>query len=187
MKILSTEEAESFLNLPSGSGEDRLDNLIEDISLMMARASGRSDWGPQVEREEYKDGGESEIMLDFFPIKGFATTTPSIQVFDDNEHLFGPDTKIDIEDYWVTDKGIVSLEAGRFVRGHQTVKVIHTSGYINEETIPPVVKTYAKRQLEKTWNARYKSGRSTASADSLELLDEVIQGISEFRRLIPFA
>lgn len=184
MDILTVKEAEEWLEIEAGGGGFELEQMISNVSLRIARATGRIDFGPSEERTEYHDGGSRMIALNYWPITSVAS------IYDDSDHLWASDSLVDSTEYYVSssnsDPGVVFMESGAFVNGFKSVKVTYTGGW-NQADIPAPIKAACRLQIEDEWTKR-KSGRFSGDGTaSRGLLPEVMSLISTYTRKVPVA
>ncbi len=177
MDILSRSEAETFLEIESGSGGDFLQQLIADVSAMLAVATGRVAWGPSTERTELHDGGRPFIAPYYFPVD-------SVVLYEDDEYDF--DDATDAEDYHADTHGFIWRDTDVFLDGSEVVKIVYTGGYANAAAIPDPIKTAAKRQLEYEYNLRRRTGGQRDDVKTGQVLPELTQLLSPYNRSIPF-
>ena len=180
MDVVTRQEAETFLDLPSGEGGKLLDRIIGDVSAMLAAETGREDWGASSERTEYRDGGESFVTVDYWPITSVAS------IYEDGDHDWGSNTLVDSGDYHAGEQGIIWLETGSFVDGAEAVKITYTGGYASASAVPEAVKAAALRQVEHEWNRRKRQG-GRADIPAGQTLPEVATLLQRYTRKIPFA
>ena len=189
MDILTQQEAEAFLGLEAEAGGSELALLITDVSLRLARHSGRTDWGPSAERTEYFDGGSGGtgtrfIMFNYWPVTAVSA------VYDDIDHTWASSSLVDSSLYYVdsadTSQGVLFLESGTFVPGWKSVKVTYTGGW-NQADIPAQIKAACRAQIEAEW-LRRKPGRFIAPDDpGRALMAEVRELLMPYSRRVPFA
>ena len=183
MDIVTTAEAETHLQLQSGSGGTYLASMIRLVSSKLASYTGRDDWGPAESRIEYHDGGSAFILPRYWPVVSFT-------LYEDIDHEFAADTAIDSDNVWATDTGYLYYESGRFSPGVRNIKLAYSGGYASTAAVPEQVKFAALIQLEREWNARKRSGRTVEAGVQLdqdsEVLPEVAALLSNYTRRVPF-
>jgi hypothetical protein len=183
MNVLTTDEAEKHLQLQSGSGGTGLADMIELVSVKLARFAGRDAWGPVESRTEYHDGGSSFLFPRVWPVESF-------RVYEDTDHEWAPDTELSADDFYATESGTIVSESGKFGDGVRNIKLVYTGGYASTESIPAIVKMAAKIQLEREYNARKRPGRQGDAASSMEsdaeIVPEAARLISPMVRRLPF-
>lgn len=197
MDILTPQQVESGLGLSPGSLNDAQKGLITSVSAKLAIESGRSDWGPKIERTEGHDGGRSFINLRYWPVD----VSASITVYDDVLHEWGDDTIVDSELYYVdSSRGVVSSEGWIFGTGtgyhrslhaptynYKAIRVVYTGGY-NQDEIPEDLRRAALMQFEREYDIRYRRGaRSDDMPGAVGVLPEVMQILRKYVRRDLFA
>lgn len=179
MDVISRHEAEIFLDIDSGTGDALLERLITDVSAMLARITGRTDWGASAERTEYADGGDNFVATDYWPISSAA-------IYEDQDHDFDDDSLVDSDDIHIGTDGIIWYEGYKFEDGPEAVKIVYTGGYANTAAIPEIIKAAALRQLEHEYNRRQRRGAQSQTAAG-EVLPDVRSMLSQYTRNIGFA
>ncbi len=183
MNVLTTAEAERHLQLQSGSGGTMLAELIELVTVKLARFAGRDAWGPVESRTEYHDGDTAYIFPRVWPVVSF-------RVFEDIDHVWAADTELSADDFYATESGTIISESGRFGAGVRNIKLVYTGGYASTDAVPAVVKMAAKIQLEREYNARKRPGRQGDAASSMEsdaeIVPEAARLMAPMVRRLPF-
>jgi len=182
MDLLSIEETETYLGIPSGSGGNFLSTLITDVSAWMAQFTGRNDWGASTSRTEYHHGGKSWIAPKYWPIASVTS------INDDPQHDFGSGTVVGSTTYFISGEsdGMIWTEGFTFAPGRENLKLVYTAGYASTGAVPADIKYAAKLQIKHERDMVRSKGR----AEDLEagtLLPPVQRMLMHHTRKIPFA
>ena len=184
MDLVSIEEAEEYIGLDSGTGGSFLTDTISQVSLTMARFTGRTDWGGSSSRTEYHHGGTSWITPRYWPISSVTS------ISDDPQHDWAASSVIDSADYYVSteDDGFIWIESGMTTTGgRRSVKLVYTGGYANEGAVPGDLKLSAKIQIKHEWDIIRRPGRGEASeVGAGELMPQVLKTLVQHTRRVPF-
>ena len=188
MDVISIQEAEAliFSGGDSGSGADRLEEIITDVSARMASFTGRDDWGGASERTEYHDGGRSFLSPKYRPLVSVNT------IKEDSDHSWGAGTTRDSADYYVdtaSPVGLIWMESGVLECGPRSIELVYTAGYSAVSAIPAQVKAMGKKQILYEWNKTEKPGRRNEEQGVRPgyLLPEVEAGLRDYIMQLPFA
>jgi len=188
MDVISIQEAEAliFSGGDSGSGGDRLAEIITDVSARMASFTGRDDWGAASSRTEYHDGGRTFLAPRYRPLVSVTT------IKEDADHVWGTDTTRASTEYYVDTAspiGLIWMESGCLVPGPRTVELVYTAGYSAVSAIPAQVKAMGKKQILYEWSKTERPGRRNEEEGVRPgyLLPEVEAGLRDYILQLPFA
>ena len=188
MDVITISEAEAivFSGGDSGSGGDRLAEIITDVSARMASFTGRTDWGAASSRTEYHNGGVTFVAPRYRPIVSVTTLK------EDTDHVWGSDTTREATEYYVDTEsptGMIWMESGCLVAGQKVIELVYTGGYSATSAIPRQVKAMAKIQVLHEWNKTERPGRRNEedTGSRFQLLPEVEMGIADYMLQLPFA
>lgn len=195
MDIVTRQQAEAYItsmghDLPStGVSPD----VISDVSARMARYTGRDDWGPEQSRTEYLNGNTQFLIPKFSPIVSVAG------IWDDQDHVWGSDTQIDVTDYWLDQNklGVIHFEYALLMPGYQNIKLTYTGGYAASTNIPSEIQRAAMMQIDYETQSRIPGRFKTINGDmdvgnmdlaeGLGLLGDARILLQPYIRRIPFA
>ena len=197
MDIVSRAEVAAYMGQTEFDASDLISQLIPRVSDRLASLTGRLDWGPEISRTEYFDGGTNYIRVNYWPIVSVTN------IWDDNDHLWPDSSKLTAADYHVAQNpdrnGIVYIESGNTTRafarvyapvryGFENVKITYTGGYANTAAIPQRIKTAALLQI-KFDSLRGSSGSHSSSGrkEAPLVLPEVRDLLTAYTLKVNFA
>ncbi|MEO0166754.1 MAG: head-tail connector protein [candidate division WOR-3 bacterium] len=118
-----------YLDIEDNSHDSLLEELINRATLVIESLCNRkfknlNSNGELQTVTEYHDGGTSSIRLKYYPVSEI------VAVYEDPGREFGADTLLDSSEYTVDEEsGILKFDAGNFIRGNKTIKVVYKGGY----------------------------------------------------------
>jgi hypothetical protein len=143
MLCVTRERAAEYLGIPSIEPNTYLDSLLASVCARLAEYTGRADWGPQVQRTQYDNGGHAMLLLPYWPIISVT------EIAYDADGLWPAWSVIDATEY-VADTnnlGIIWHRTGAFPEGKLAVRVQYVAGYTAPSACPEAVQQAAMMQM----------------------------------------
>jgi len=126
--MLLLSQAKSHLGI-TGAGEDsRIEDLIAEASTWMESWAKRKLSIQTI--TEYQDGrAMNRILTREYPITGGPATGGKPEIFQDGDWVFDSTTRLDEEDYDVSEDGLtITLKNAFFSKGYRNIKITYEFG-----------------------------------------------------------
>ena len=150
--LIALQDVKDELDIDSGetAWDTRLTSLISDI-IAEAETEIEAKLEAVTDSIVYLDGNTAQLFLPHLNVT-------AVQVWQDGDRGFDDDYEVDAGDYTLqVDRGVINKDSGRFIKGHQVVKVKYTGGY-TQVTFPRELKRALIKQVAYYWRRRKDPG-----------------------------
>ena len=126
--MLLLTQAKSHLGISGSSEDSRIEELIGEASTWIESWCKRKLSTQTI--TEFQDGrAMNRILTREYPITGGPASGNKPEIYEDNDWAFGSTTKIDLDEYEVSEDGLsITLKSGHFLKGYRNIKIIYESG-----------------------------------------------------------
>lgn len=147
-------QVKTYLGISTSDYDTVLADLINNIEQFIKTWLGRD--LDLEERTEYHSGGETDIVLNEYPIE-----EDSVSVYYNNSYQSTSNwVEIDSRNYTVLYEEGLIVSNTRFVAGNRNLKIVYTAGY---DTTPSDLELLAKELVAKEFEQRKAQGKTNES------------------------